>query len=235
MYYDSTMLLLIPAVILTIFAQWKVKANYNKYKNIKNSRGYTGAQVAQAILTANGLSSVNIKQIGGNLSDHYNPKNKTVNLSQDIYNDSSIAAIAVAAHECGHAIQHAEKYALLSFRNTIVPIVNITSNASWPLLMIGLIMSAAANNTYGSIGVMLLTAGIAMFSFVVLFHLVTLPVELNASNRAIKQLTELNLIDEQDKTGAKKMLLAAALTYLAALATALMQLLRFIIIANRRR
>lgn len=235
MYFDSTVLLLIPAMLFTIFAQAKVKSSYNKYKNIPSSKGYTGAQVAEAILSANGLSSVQIKSVSGQLSDHYNPSNHCVNLSQDIYSNSSIASIAVAAHECGHALQHAEKYPLLSFRSNIVPVVNLTSKAAWPLLMIGLILSAAANNSYGAIGTSLLTAGIIMFSFVVLFHLVTLPVEINASNRAIKQLEALNLIDENDRAGAKNMLIAAALTYLAALAVALMQLIRFILIANRRR
>lgn len=229
-YYGS-MIVLIPAIIFTIWAQASVKNNFRKYSNIANSKGITGMQAAKAVLDANGLSGIPINVVGGNsLTNYYDPRNKTLNLSSEVYSSASIASICIACHEVGHAIQDDIGYGPLRFRNTLVPVVNLTQNLAWPLIIIGMILTFSADTQS-----IFFSLGVLCFVFVVLFHLVTLPVEFNASDRALEQLQELSLVNEQDYAGSKKVLKAAAMTYVAALATALANLLRILIIVGGRR
>ena len=231
LYYDPTYILLIPAIIFTLFAQAKVKSAYRKYSGVPNMRGITGMQAARRILDANGLQNVRIEMTPGMLSDHYDPRDRVMRLSADVYNDTSIAAVSIAAHESGHAIQHATGYGLLKFRNTIVPVVNIASKLSWPLLIIGLIIASAGSL---STGYLIFDIGVLFFAGVVVFHLVTLPVELNASRRAIIQMQELGIVGMDEVRGSKKVLSAAAMTYVAAMISAVLQLLRLVLIFGRR-
>ena len=225
-YYDATYLLVIIAFFITIAAQWLVKSSYNKYKNVSDTRGMTGHDVARKILDANGLSDVKVLEVAGTLTDHYNPTKKEVNLSTDIYKDSSIASIAVAAHECGHAIQDKVGYTFLRIRHKLVPTVNLCSKLGYVVIIIGLLFG-----TYE-----LAMIGLILLGAILLFELVTLPVEFNASKRAFEQLESLNLTDSEGKNSVKKMLTAAAMTYVAAVASTLLQLSRvFIIIMSRRR
>ena len=229
--YYSSMIVLIPAIIFTIWAQASVKSNFGKYSRISNSKGITGMQAAKAMLDANGLSGIPINIIQGNaLTNYYDPRNKTLNLSDEVYNTASITAMCVACHEVGHAIQDDIGYGPLRFRNTLVPVVNLTQNLAWPLIIIGMILTFSADTQS-----IFFSLGVLCFVFVVLFHLVTLPVEFNASNRALEQLQELSLVNDQDYAGSKKVLKAAAMTYVAALATALSNLLRILIIVGGRR
>ncbi len=230
-YFDWSYLILIPAIVLTFWAQAKVKGNFNKYSQVRCSRGYTGADAARKMLNANGLDEVQIYAVQGTLTDHFDPRNNSVNLSDPVVDEKSISAVAVACHECGHAIQHAEGYALLNFRDKLVPVVNLTSNFSWPLAIIGLILMTSYSYEIGNT---LFTIGVILFGLVVLFHLVTLPVELNASSRALKQMIELGIVDQEEQAGAKAVLSAAAMTYVAALATALANMLRLLAIRGRR-
>ncbi len=224
MFYDSTYLILVPALILSIWAQSKISSTFNKYSKIYSSKGYTGSEVARMILDSNGLVDVRIERVAGNLTDHYDPKDRILRLSEKVYSSTSVASIGVAAHEVGHAIQHQQDYRPLIIRNNIVPVVNISSSASWIIFFIGIIM-----------GLPLLTnIGIVLFSAVVLFQLITLPVEFNASNRAIKILEDKSILYENEIVGAKKVLSAAALTYVAATLTAISQLLRLMALSNRR-
>lgn len=225
MYYDPTYIILLPAIILTMYAQFKVNSTTNKYFRVRTQRGYTGEQTAREILNANGIYDVTIEMTGGTLSDHYDPRSRILRLSQDVYRGTSITSVAVAAHECGHAIQHARGYAPLTIRGAIVPAVNFASNASWVLIMLGLFMSSFN---------FLLKIGILLFAATVVFQLVTLPVEFNASSRALAQIENLGIVSHEERRQSKKVLTAAALTYVAAAATAVLQLLRLIIIANRR-
>ena len=229
-YMDWSYFILIPAIILTFWAQAKVKGNFMKYSQVRCARGLTGYDAARKMLHANGLDDVQILAVQGTLTDHFDPRNNSVNLSEPVVDEQSISAIAVACHECGHAIQHAEGYALLTFRDKLVPVVNLTSNFSWPLAIIGLMLMAYN----GEMGNMLFNIGVILFGLVVLFHLVTLPVELNASSRALKQMVDLGIVDQEEKAGAKKVLSAAAMTYVAALATALANMLRLLAIRGRR-
>ena len=190
--------------------------------------GMTGAQAAERILNYAGIYDVTIQHVSGNLTDHYNPKQKTLNLSDSVYNSTSVAAIGVAAHECGHAIQHQQEYAPLSIRSAIVPVANIGSQLAWPLILIGLFISS---NT----GVFFINLGIIAFSFAVIFQLVTLPVEFNASGRALRILEDTGILAESELPYTKKVLSAAALTYVASAAAAILQLLRLILLTNRRR
>ena len=224
MFWDPTMILIIPALILTMIAQSRVQSAYRKYSNVRNMRGMTGAEAAMQILRRNGLSDVNVELTHGTLSDHYDPRTRTVRLSAGIYQGNSIASIAVAAHECGHAMQHHMGYVPLSFRSAFFPVVNISSKAAMPLLFLGFFIR--------SVGMM--NIGIVMFSVVVIFHLITLPVEFNASSRAIVQIDENGFLAEDEVGGAKKVLNAAALTYVASAAMAALQLIRFIILRNSR-
>lgn len=227
MYYgyglDPTMILLIPAILFTMYAQFKVSTTTNKYLKVRAYSGYTGEQVARRILSTNGLDKVNVQVVGGHLSDHYDPRKRTVRLSEDVYYGTSITSISVAAHECGHAIQHAERYAPLTFRSTLVPVVNFASSFSWILILIGFIMTGP-----------FLKFGIILFSITVLFQLVTLPVEFNASSRALNQLEGLGIVSTDERRKSRKVLTAAALTYVAAALTAALQLLRLVLIAQRR-
>ncbi|WP_115641271.1 zinc metallopeptidase [Clostridium putrefaciens] len=224
LFYDSTYLILVPALILSIWAQSKISSTFNKYSKIYSSKGYTGSQVARMILDSNGLVEVRIERVAGNLTDHYDPRDRVLRLSENVYSSTSVASIGVAAHEVGHAIQHQQEYRPLIIRNNIVPVVNISSRASWVIFFIGIIMGLP----------FLTNIGIVLFSAVVLFQLITLPVEFNASNRAIKILEDKSILYENEIVGAKKVLSAAALTYVAATLTAISQLLRLMALSNRR-
>lgn len=223
MHYDRTMLLLIPAVLLTIYAQYKVSSTTNRFFNVRASRGYSGEETARKILDSNGLFNVRIEMVRGRLSDHYDPRTKVLRLSQDVYSGTSITSVAVAAHECGHAIQHAHGYAPLNIRSSLVPVVNFASNMSWIFIMLGFL-------TRG----IFLQIGILLFAASVLFQIVTLPVEFNASSRALTQLTSLGIVDDREVRQSRNVLQAAALTYVAAAVTAILQLLRLVMIANNR-
>ena len=231
-YYDYSWIVLLPAIIFTMICQARISSAYRTYSNVRCSTGVTGAQAARAMMDANGLSGVaiNVLNGGNSLTNYYDPKTKSLNLSREVYGSNSVASVCIACHEVGHALQDATHYAPLAFRNGIVPFVNLTQMMSWPLIMFGLIMSAAS--PYGS---MMFLAGVVCFLFVVLFHLVTLPVEFNASNRALANLRELKLVNEDDYVGSRTVLRAAAMTYVAALATAVASLLRVLLLAGRRR
>ncbi|MCL1912971.1 MAG: zinc metallopeptidase [Eubacteriaceae bacterium] len=217
---------MLPALILSLYAQIKVMTTFSKYSKVRNSRGITGSQAARMILEANGIRDVSIKQSRGAGQDFYHPLEKSVNLSNSHLNMASIAAIAVAAHECGHAMQHSQGYAMLAFRNRISKFATISSNVSWVLLFLGMALSSPS----------LLGFGIILFSAVVFFQIVTLPIEFDASRRAMVQLQELGLVaNSQEASQSKKMLSAAALTYVAAMVTAIFELLRFISMFNRSR
>ena len=222
--FDPTYILLIIGMLLSLAASAKLKSTFAIYRRMESASGMTGAQAAQRILRNAGVYDVRIEPISGELTDHYDPRTKTVRLSEPIYNKTSLAAVGVAAHECGHAIQHATNYAPLNLRSAIVPIANLGSTLSWPLFLAGLIMSFRP----------LLTAGIVLFTAAVLFQLVTLPVEINASSRALKLLNADGILAPQEVRGAKKVLTAAALTYVAALAGSILQLLRLLILAGGR-
>jgi len=225
MGYYSSMIVLIPAMIFTMIVQGRIKRAYSRYSQVENSRRLTGAQAARMMLDANGLSGVPINILNGDLNNYFDPRSNSVNLSQAVYHTDSIAAMCIACHEVGHAIQHATNYAPVRIRNGIVPLVNLTSTFSWPLIMLGLIFSTSSR--YGSL---LFNLGALCFVFVILFHLVTLPVELNASNRALKQMTSIGMVSDFDYSGSRKVLHAAAMTYVAALATAVASLIRILLI-----
>lgn len=227
MGYYSSMIVLIPAMIFTMIVQGRIKRAYSRYSQVENSRRLTGAQAARMMLDANGLSGVpiNILNGGDDLNNYFDPRSNSVNLSQTVYHTDSIAAMCIACHEVGHVIQHATNYAPVRIRNGIVPLVNLTSTFSWPLIMLGLIFSTSSR--YGSL---LFNLGALCFVFVILFHLVTLPVELNASNRALKQMTSIGMVSDFDYSGSRKVLHAAAMTYVAALATAVASLIRILLI-----
>ncbi len=228
--FDPTIIILIPTMIFALYAQAKVKRAYNRYIKVGNRRGITGHQAARMILDANGLQHVPVEITEGTLTDHYDPDGDVMRLSTDIYNGASIAAVSIAAHESGHAIQDGTAYSLLRFRSAIAPVVSLVSMASWPLLLIGLAIIWMGNRTTGNL---IFDLGILFFAAVVLFHTVTLPVEINASKRAISQLVDLGIIDAAEKAGAKRVLSAAAMTYVAALATAVANLIRILLIRGR--
>lgn len=221
-FFDPTMLILIPAVVLAIWAQAKVSTTFRKYSLVRSSTNLTGAQLARMLLDANGLFDVGIERIPGKLTDHYDPKSKVVRLSEATYKSGSVASLGVVAHEIGHAVQHSHHYVPLIVRNAIVPTANIGSSLSWVIFFIGLIFT----NSF------LLKLGIILFSFFVLFTLVTLPVELDASHRALKMLRGVVVMNEGEVKMAKKVLNAAALTYVAAVAMSALQLLRMLLIAG---
>lgn len=224
-YFDWTYLLAIAGLILTLIAQAMVKNTFSKYNKVRSVSGLTGAQAARAVLDSQGLDHVAIEHISGNLTDHYDPRSKTLRLSDATYSSPSVAAICVAAHECGHAVQDQKHYGPLVLRSTLVPAANFGSQAAWPVFLIGLIFSIQP----------LLTAGIVLFCLAVLFQLVTLPVEFNASRRALAILEKGNIIPESELAGGRKVLTAAAMTYVAAMASSMLQLLRLIILANNNR
>lgn len=226
--YDLTyFLFMIPCLILSIYCSAKVNSTFNKYSKVANRSGITGAQAAYQVLASNGVTGVRIEQVGGHLSDHFDPRTNTIRLSESVYNSTSVAAVGVAAHEAGHAVQHAQGYMPNKIRSAIVPVANIGSRLSWILILIGFLLPVQYN--------FVVTLGIAFFSLSVLFTLVTLPVEFNASNRALATIQSTNLLYDDEYKGAKKTLSAAAMTYVAAAATAVAQLLRLVLIANRRR
>ncbi len=227
-FFDPTMLLIIPAMILAIFAQAKVSSTFNKYSSLIARQGYTGADVARQLLLSAGITDVTVERIAGNLTDHYDPKNKVLRLSDSVFGSKSVAALGVAAHETGHAIQHRESYFPLAFRTAIFPVVNIGSKLSMPLILIGLLFG------YFSSSNIILLIGIIMFALVVFFQVITLPVEFNASSRALKLLGEYNYLSPDEIKPAKKVLSAAALTYVAAAAVSIAQILRLLLIFNRR-
>lgn len=223
MYWDQTMIILIPALIFSLIAQLMVKGAFSKYSGVRNSRGYTGADAARAILDRNGLSYIRIEHINGELTDHYDPGANVIRLSDSVYNNDSVAAVGVAAHEAGHAVQYAEGYGPIKVRSAIIPITQFGSNLSTPLVIFGIIFSSNV----------LITAGILLFCTVVLFQAITLPVEFNASGRALKVLREEHFLDDDEMKGAKSVLTAAALTYVAAMFSALASLARLLLIRNR--
>jgi Zn-dependent membrane protease YugP len=224
-YYDWTYLLIIPGLILGLWAQHKVKSAYAEYSRISTRLGRSAASVVDDLLRRNGNNKVRIGRVSGELTDHYNPADETLKLSDGVYASSSIAALGIAAHEAGHAMQKHENYAPLRLRTAIVPAVNICSGLSTPLFFLGLLMSWEP----------LLTLGIILFAASTVFALVTLPVEFNASNRAVVMLTEGGYVSREEERGVRKVLNAAALTYVAAAVTSLLSLLRLVMIANRRR
>ncbi|WP_127836396.1 zinc metallopeptidase [Clostridium prolinivorans] len=225
MFYDYTYIILVPALIISFWAQLKINSTFSKYSKINSINGYTGAQVARMLLDINGLYDVPVEVINGRLSDHYDPSRRVMRLSRDVFYGTSVASIGVAAHETGHAIQHKERYAPLTIRNSIVPIVNISSNLSWILFILGIILGFAD----------LINLGIILFSAVVLFQLITLPVEFNASRRALQSLKSRAILYEEELNAAKAVLKAAAMTYVAAALVAISQLLRLIVISDRNR
>lgn len=222
-YFSSADLILIPAIILAAWAQYKVSSTFNRFNSVRSYRGYTGEQVARMILNNAGIYDVQIEVVSGNLTDHYDPTSKTVRLSKDVYYGTSLAAIGVAAHEIGHVQQHHEGYSALKIRHSMVPIVNFSNGASWILFILGIFMSIPMPTKFG----------IMLFLAVVAFQVVTLPVEFNASNRAIKNISNMGILEGEEVRGAKKVLSAAALTYVAATLMAVAQLLRLLAISNR--
>lgn len=225
-YWDPTYFLVLIGVALSLLASAKVKSAYNKYSKVMARSGITAEQVAAMILRNAGVNGVTIRPIAGELTDNYSPKDHTLNLSENVYGSSSIAAIGVAAHECGHAIQHAQGYVPLGIRSAIVPVVNFGSTLSWPMIIIGLLIPKLS---------IFIQIGILLFTLVVIFQMITLPVEFNASGRAIAILRDGGFLYEDEIGGAKKVLTAAALTYVAAMITASLQLLRLVMIFGRRR
>ena len=227
-YFDPTYILIIIGVIICSIASMRVKSTFSKYSGMRNHIVLTVAQAAERVLHGAGIYDVRIERVAGNLTDHYDPRNKVLRLSSATYNQSSVAAIGVAAHECGHAIQHARGYAPLSIRSALVPVANFGSSIAWPLIIIGLIMNSQTSQLF-------LNLGVIAFSMAVLFQIVTLPVELNASRRALKILGNTGMLYPDEVRETRKVLTAAALTYIAGAASAILQLLRLIMISNSRR
>ena len=224
--------LIIVSMLISVWAQIKVKSAYSKYSQVRSTMGVTGAQAARRILDENGLYDVDITEIGGTLSDNYNPKTNTISLSSDIYRGTSVAAVGIAAHEVGHAIQHAKNYLPVKLRTAIVPVVNFSSNISWILILIGLFINSMSQT---GIGYDLAVLGVVLFSLATVFQLITLPVELNASNRAKGQVAALFAPSDEESKGIRKVLSAAALTYVAALIVSIANLLRVMQMVGRRR
>ena len=227
-YYDWTYILVLVGALICMAASARVNSTFSRYSTVRSHSGMTGKEAAEQILHRNGIYDVQVIHIPGNLTDHYNPSKKTLGLSDTVYNSSSVAAIGVAAHECGHAVQHATGYAPLSIRGALVPVANIGSMAAWPLIIIGLLLNGQTSALFINLGILLFTAA-------VLFQIVTLPVEFNASGRAIKVLETSGMLYPEAVGSVKKVLGAAALTYVASAAAMILQLLRLFIIAGGRR
>lgn len=224
-FYDPmSFVVLLPALVLAIYAQWKVSSTFRHYSEIRSSTGYTGAQVAAELLRRNGITNVKVEPIEGMLSDHYDPRQKVLRLSPEVYGSDSIAAIGVAAHEAGHALQDKQRYPALALRSAIVPLASFGTSAAWILFIIGLITSSPR----------LMDLGILIFLGYVAFAIITLPVEFNASSRAVAQLTGQGLVLPQEAQGVRAVLNAAALTYVAAAAMAVLQLVRLILLRSSR-
>ncbi len=226
-YYNwSYLLFMLPCILLTVIVQASMNSAFKKYSSIRNSRNLTGAEAAERVLMQNGVTGVRIEPVKGDFTDHFDPRTNVIRLSEPVYNSNSIAAVGVACHEAGHAVQHAEGYLPNKIRSVILPAANIGSKLSWIFIIAGLVTSALQP---------LLYIGIALFSAAVLFTVATLPVEFNASSRALKCIRETGMLSDEEYVGAKKTLRAAAMTYVASAATAVAQLLRLILIANSRR
>ena len=229
--FDWTYIVLVlPCIVLSLWASANVKSTFNRYAKQFSSRRITGADAARRVLSANGVHGVRIDRVSGNLTDHYDPKTNVIRLSDSVYDSTSTAAIGVACHEAGHAVQYAESYAPIKFRAAIIPITNFGSRIAMPLIMLGILLTA-----FGSFSDTLIYLGIAAFGFSLVFQLVTLPVEFNASRRAMRAIEEANILTNEEQRGARKTLTAAALTYVAATAVALSQLLRLILMFGGRR
>lgn len=227
-YWDPTYILVVIGAVICMIASARVKGTFNKYSQLRSMSGMNGAQVAQRVLQAAGLYDVQVRHVSGSLTDHYDPRTKTVNLSDPVYNATSVAALGVAAHECGHAIQHAKSYAPLSIRSALVPIANFGSMLAWPVILIGLFFNTRSSG-------LIIDIGILLFSAAVLFQLVTLPVEFDASRRALVMLRTQGILADDELKYTRRVLKSAALTYVASAAAAILQLLRIILITNGRR
>lgn len=227
-YWDPTYILVVIGAVICMIASARVKATFNKYSQLRSMSGMNGAQVAQRVLQAAGIYDVQVRHVSGSLTDHYDPRTKTVNLSDPVYNATSVAALGVAAHECGHAIQHAKSYAPLSIRSALVPIANFGSMLAWPVILIGLLFNTRSSG-------LIIDIGILLFSAAVLFQLVTLPVEFDASRRALVMLRTQGILADDELRYTRRVLKSAALTYVASAAAAILQLLRIILITNGRR
>lgn len=227
-YWDPTYILVVIGAVICMIASARVKGTFNKYSQLRSMSGMNGAQVAQRVLQAAGIYDVQVRHVSGSLTDHYDPRTKTVNLSDPVYNATSVAALGVAAHECGHAIQHAKSYAPLSIRSALVPIANFGSMLAWPVILIGLLFNTRSSG-------LIIDIGILLFSAAVLFQLVTLPVEFDASRRALVMLRTQGILADDELRYTRRVLKSAALTYVASAAAAILQLLRIILIANGRR
>ena len=228
MFFEPTYMLVSIGVIICLLASSRMKSTFNKYSRVRNHSGMTGREAAEQVLRGAGIYDVRVEHISGDLTDHYDPRTKVLRLSDATYNSTSVAAVGVAAHECGHAIQHATGYAPLKIRGALVPVANFGSTIAWPLILIGLLFSSQSSMLF-------LNLGIIAFSLAVLFQIVTLPVEFNASSRAIRILGSSGMLYEDEVDATKKVLSAAALTYVAGAASAILQLLRIILLANSRR
>ena len=228
MYFDPTYILVLAGVAVSMIASAKMRSTFNRYSTVRSRSGMTGRAPAERLLHSQGIYDVRVEHVSGSLTDHYDPRNKVLRLSDVTYNSASVAAIGVAAHECGHAVQHAKGYAPLSIRSALVPVVNFGSAVSWPLILAGLLINSRS-------AVMLLNLGILAFSLSVLFQIVTLPVEFNASNRALRILGDTGMLYPDEVRDTRKVLTAAALTYVAGAAAAILQLLRLLLISNSRR
>ena len=224
-YFDPTYILIIIGVVISLWASARVKTTYAKYSRVRSMSGLTGAQAAERILHSAGIYDVRIEHVSGNLTDHYDPKNRVLRLSDSVYNSASVAAVGVAAHECGHAVQDQKDYAPLRFRNSLVPVANFGTMMAWPIILIGIIFASSQ---------FLIDLGILLFSLGVLFQLVTLPVEFNASNRAIQIQGNTCIHDEEELSKTKKVLIAAAITYVASAAAYILSLLRLLILFGGR-
>ena len=227
-YWDPTYILVVIGAVICMIASARVKGTFNKYSQLRSMSGMNGAQVAQRVLQAAGIYDVQVRHVSGSLTDHYDPRTKTVNLSDPVYNATSVAALGVAAHECGHAIQHAKSYAPLSIRSALVPIANFGSMLAWPVILIGLLFNTRSSG-------LIIDIGILLFSAAVLFQLVTLPVEFDASRRALVMLRSQGILADDELKYTRRVLKSAALTYVASAAAAILQLLRIILITNGRR
>ena len=227
-YWDPTYILVVIGAVICMIASARVKGTFNKYSQMRSMSGMNGAQVAQRVLQASGIYDVQVRHVSGSLTDHYDPRTKTVNLSDPVYNATSVAALGVAAHECGHAIQHAKSYAPLSIRSALVPIANFGSMLAWPVILIGLFFNTRSSG-------LIIDIGILLFSAAVLFQLVTLPVEFDASRRALVMLRTQGILADDELRYTRRVLKSAALTYVASAAAAILQLLRIILITNGRR
>lgn len=227
-YWDPTYILVVIGAVICMIASARVKGTFNKYSQLRSMSGMNGAQVAQRVLQAAGIYDVQVRHVSGSLTDHYDPRTKTVNLSDPVYNATSVAALGVAAHECGHAIQHAKSYAPLSIRSALVPIANFGSMLAWPVILVGLLFNTRSSG-------LIIDIGILLFSAAVLFQLVTLPVEFDASRRALVMLRTQGILADDELRYTRRVLKSAALTYVASAAAAILQLLRIILITNGRR